>query len=341
MKFQIGDKVVVKHSNEEGEIVDVINDKMVLVDVRGVKFPAYADQLDFPYFKQFTAKKLVEEKKPKKYIDQLPREKVVSTASPRHAPGVWLMLLPKFVADEFGDDVVELLKIYLVNGTDAGYHFDYRLNYFGEPGFELKNQLMARQDFYLHDIPFESLNDSPAFECEFSLITPDKAKADFYESSLKIKPQQLFRRIEELKQKGESTISYKLFDTYPARVEEERPDFAQLSKAGYKIYEASKTRQNLPPARTVVDLHAEKLTDNWEKMNAFEILTLQMSEFEKYYDLAVAHHLPSMFFIHGLGSGRLRDEIHERLRMKKNVKSFVNQYHPAYGYGATEVYFQY
>jgi len=340
MKFQIGDKVVVMHSNEEGEVVDVINDKMVLVDVRGVKFPAYTDQLDFPYFKQFTEKKLVQEKKPKKYIDQLPREKTVSTSS-KHAPGVWLMLLPKFVADEFGDDVVELLKIYLVNGTDTGFHFDYRLNYFGEPGFELKNQLMARQDFYLHDIPFESLNDSPSFECEFSLITPDKAKAEFYETALKIKPQQLFKRIEELKQKGESTISYKLFDNYPARVEEDRPDFSQLSKAGYKIYEASKARQNLPPARTVVDLHAEKLTDNWEKMNAFEILTLQMNEFEKYYDLAVAHHLPSMFFIHGLGTGRLRDEIHERLRMKKNVKTFVNQYHPAYGYGATEVYFQY
>ncbi|HEY4151227.1 MAG TPA: hypothetical protein VGM41_19955, partial [Chitinophagaceae bacterium] len=74
MKFQIGDKVVVMHSNEEGEVVDVINDKMVLVDVRGVKFPAYTDQLDFPYFKQFTEKKLFPEKKPKKYIDQLPRE---------------------------------------------------------------------------------------------------------------------------------------------------------------------------------------------------------------------------------------------------------------------------
>ena len=339
MKFQIGDKVVVMHSNEEGEVVDVINEKMVLVDVRGVKFPAYTDQLDFPYFKQFTEKKLFPEKKPKKYIDQVPKEKAVTTSGHR-APGVWLMLLPKFEADEFGDDVVELLKIYLVNGTETGYHFDYHLNYFGKPGFELKNQLMGKQDFYLHDIPFDSLNDSPSFECEFSLITPDKAKAEFYETSLKLKPQQLFKRIEELKQKGESTISYKLFDTYPVRVEEDRPDFAQLSKAGYKIYEASKARQNLPPARTVVDLHAEKLTDNWEKMDSFEILTLQMSEFEKYYDLAVAHHLPSMIIIHGVGEGKLRDEIHDILRLKREVKSFVNQYHPAYGYGATEIFFK-
>ncbi len=75
MKFQIGDKVVVTHSNEEGEVVDIINNKMVMVDVRGVKFPAYVDQLEFPYFKRFTEKKLFPPKKEKKFIDDIPREK--------------------------------------------------------------------------------------------------------------------------------------------------------------------------------------------------------------------------------------------------------------------------
>jgi len=65
MKFEVGDKVVIQHSNDEGEVVEIINDKMVLVDVRGVRFPAYIDQLDFPYFKRFTEKKTAPpEKKP-------------------------------------------------------------------------------------------------------------------------------------------------------------------------------------------------------------------------------------------------------------------------------------
>ena len=34
MKFEVGDKVVIQHSNDEGEVVEIINDKMVLVDVR-------------------------------------------------------------------------------------------------------------------------------------------------------------------------------------------------------------------------------------------------------------------------------------------------------------------
>src|SRR5665647_2639381 len=77
MKYQLGDKVLLLHSNEEGEVVDIINDKMVLVDVDGVRFPVYTDQIDFPYFKRFSEKKMVPPKKEKVYIDQIKEEKPV------------------------------------------------------------------------------------------------------------------------------------------------------------------------------------------------------------------------------------------------------------------------
>src|SRR3982750_2148569 len=123
MKFQIGDKVLVLHSDEEGEIVDIINDKMVMVDVRGVKFPAYIDQLDFPYFKRFTEKKLFPPKKEKKFIDEVPKEKKKITQ--RVVDGVWLTFIPVTVNDEFGDDIVTELKVHLVNRTEQGYKFTY------------------------------------------------------------------------------------------------------------------------------------------------------------------------------------------------------------------------
>jgi dsDNA-specific endonuclease/ATPase MutS2 len=66
-----------------------------------------------------------------------------------------------------------------------------------------------------------------------------------------------------------------------------------------------------------------------------------LREFEKYYELAILHMQPTLIIIHGVGEGKLRDEIHDILRLKQEVKSFVNQYHPLYGYGATEIYFQY
>ena len=91
----------------------------------------------------------------------------------------------------------------------------------------------------------------------------------------------------------------------------------------------------------MIDLHIEKLSDDWKHLSNFEILTIQLKTFEKYYDLAVHHYQPGLIAVHGVGSGKLRDEIHEILRLKKEVKSFVNQYHPLYGYGATEIYFEY
>jgi len=114
-----------------------------------------------------------------------------------------------------------------------------------------------------------------------------------------------------------------------------------MAKMGYKIYDASKARQYLEPARSVIDLHIEKLTDDWKHLSNYEILTMQLKAFEKYYHLAITHHQPSLIVIHGVGEGKLRDEIHDILRLKKDVKSFVNQYHHNFGYGATEIFFQY
>jgi hypothetical protein len=342
MKFEVGDKVVVNQTNEEGEVIDIINDKMVMVEVRGVKFPAYVDQLDFPYFKRFTEKKLFPPKKEKKFIDDVPREK--KKIVQRVVDGVWLTFIPVSVSDEFGDDIVTELKVHLVNRTEQGYRFTYKLNYLGQTDFELVNlQIHAFEDLYLHDVPFENMNDSPVFNFEFSLVTPNKNKAEYYEASVKLKPKQVFSRIEEVRKKGEATFSYKLFDEYPGRPYEDKPviDLQSLSKAGFKIYDATKARQHLEPAKQELDLHIEKLTPAWETMSNLEILSLQLKTFEKYFDLAIAHHLPWLIVIHGVGTGKLRDEIHEVLKLRKEVKSFANRYHPAYGYGATEIYFQY
>ncbi len=339
MKYQIGDIVLLLHSNEEGRIVDLINDEMLMVDVKGVTFPVYKDQVDFPYFKRFSEKKIWSTKKEKKYIDDVRKEK--HEIVPRTEDGVWLTFLPVMDTDEFGDVVVEEMKLHLVNHTRTTYNFIYKLHFFGEPDFELKNTIQPFEDFYLHDIEFASLNDSPSFDFEFSLLQPAKNKETHYETSVRLKPKQLFAKIEELKQKNLATFSQLLFENYPDNVHEDKVEMGKLAAKGYKIYEASEARKHLEPARSVVDLHIEKLTDNWRRMSNYEIVSLQLKTFEKYYDLALAHHQPSLIIIHGVGEGKLRDEIHDKLRLKREVKSFVNQYHPNFGYGAAEILFQY
>lgn len=337
MKYQPGDKIIVLLTEEEGKVVEIMNEKMLLIDVNGVKFPVYADQVDFPYFKMFSEKRKAE--KQKVFIDQVQKEK--ERPKQKEGNGVKLAFFPVFDKDIFDDDIVEKFRIYLVNQNEETYSFSYNLMIGGESDFQLKNSIEPLSNFYLHDVKFEDLSDSPRFDFEFALKEADKKKAPYYEASLKLKAKQLFRKIEAIQLNNEPSFDYLLFENYPDRVEEEKLDLDRLGSSGYRVYDASKFRQHIEPARSVVDLHIEKLTDSWKHLSNFEILTLQLKAFEKYYSLAVLHYQPSLTVIHGVGAGRLKDEIHDLLKLKKEVRSFVNQYSNLYGYGATEIFFEY
>jgi hypothetical protein len=334
MKYQLGDIVLLLHSQEEGEVVEIINDKMVLIDIDGVRFPVYIDQIDFPYFKRFSEKKIVIPKKEKVYVDSLKKEEA-SKKYHVHS-GVWLSFLPVFDKDIFEDDVVEKFKIYLLNQTNEAYDFLYQIKFKGSADFHLTNTVLPFNEFYLHDIPFEEMNDAPKFDFDFSLVNPKKAS--HFEATFKIKAKQLFRNIEEMKFKNEPTFSFILFENYPDQSEEVIPDY---NHSHGDLYDLSKVKQKLEPARSVVDLHIEKLTENWKGLSNFEILTIQLSNFERFYQLAIAHRQPNLIVIHGIGTGKLRNEIHEILKTKKEVRTFANQYHRDFGFGATEIFFQY
>lgn len=346
MKYEIGDEVLVLQTNEEGKIREIIDDRMVIVEVRGVKFPIHIDQIDFPYFKRFTEKKLFPEKKSDKvYIDQIPVEKKEQTNEIKADKGVWLSFIPKFSFDEFGDDLVEYFKIYLVNQTAEGMSFFYRQTHNGIVQFELKSEVLANKDVYLHDLDFSALSESPLFEAEFALLKPKTSKAPYFESSLKLKPKQVFHKVQAMKEENKPTLSYLLFEQYPDAVKDhfttskDSLDLGKLKNAGFKVYSAHEARSKMTTARSVVDLHIEKLTDEWKHLSSFEILSIQLREFEKWFDLAYHQYLPSFTVIHGVGKGKLKEEIHQVLKTKKEVKSFVNQYDPRFGYGATEIFF--
>ena len=125
MKYQPGDKVLILHSKEEAQVVEIINEKMVFVDVNGIRFPVYVDQIDFPYFHNFSAKKIVVPNNQKVYVDNLKKEEV-SQKYHVHS-GVWISFLPVFDKNIFDDDVVEIrLGSYIAenfNKIQGNEHF--------------------------------------------------------------------------------------------------------------------------------------------------------------------------------------------------------------------------
>ncbi|HEY1007379.1 MAG TPA: DUF2027 domain-containing protein [Sphingobacteriaceae bacterium] len=89
-----------------------------------------------------------------------------------------------------------------------------------------------------------------------------------------------------------------------------------------------------------VDLHIEKLRDDFQFLSNREILRIQLDHFQKSLDAALVHKLPSMIFIHGVGNGTLRHEIHKVISKHPQVRTFMDAYKEKFGYGATEVIFK-
>ncbi len=340
MKYQIGDEIIVLHSNEEGYVIDIIDDKMVMIEVRGVKFPAYMDQIDFPYFLRFTKdKNLIQ--KPKNEFSQTQDIKSSNSSINTFTKekGVWVAVVPKFSLDEFDDEVVNYLQIFLINQIALNLHSKFSLELNGEKQYELEIDIPSSHQNHLQDILFENLNDSPNIIFEFSLTTQDKHHQDYFETNLKLKPKQVYEKIEQLKQKNETAFLFKLFDEYPIKVYHENFDLTKLSNKGFKVYDASKIKEHLQPAQSVIDLHIEKIIDNWQGKSNIEILSIQLETFEKWYHLAVVNKIPKFIVIHGVGKGKLKEEIHSLLKVRKEVKSFINQYQEQFGFGATEILF--
>ena len=336
MKFEEGDKILVLATKEEGTVIEWINKKMILIDVDGIRFPVFADQIDFPYYTSFTQKNN-EKKIFKTNIDSVQSEKNVKKTNT--VDGIWLALFPVLDKDVFDDDIIDYFKIYILNNTEDELNFDLSIFYGPKKELDLKKNIKSFEELYLFDLPFENLNDQPSFQFTFSLQYLNAKKVSHFEVEYKPKAKQIFKKAEELLKDQKSSFKVLLFEFFPEKEEEvEKVDLTKLSSAGYKIYSADKIRSNLPPTRTLIDLHIEKLVENFSNFDPVAILGIQLHAFEKFYDEALLNHLSNIVVIHGVGKGKLKDEIHEILRHKKEVKSFINRYTNLYGYGATEIF---
>lgn len=89
-----------------------------------------------------------------------------------------------------------------------------------------------------------------------------------------------------------------------------------------------------------VDLHIEKLRDDYQFLKNSEILAIQLARFHKALDAAIVHQLPEIIFIHGAGNGTLRNELQKVLGKHQKVRTFMDARKEKFGYGATKVIFK-
>jgi hypothetical protein len=337
MKFSIGDPVYIKSNDEEGKIIEFISNDMAKVKAdEGGSYHVYLSDLEHPYLRWFLDKNK-KQKKTINHIDQIFPEKK-STRQKQLPDGVYLVFFPIYVVDGM-EERIEKVKIYFYNETENEYLAFYDCFLKNENLFSLETKIFPNQDFYIHDVKFEDIACAPNFK--FRFIDTFNSQLDF-DNIVTVKSKKLFEYINNIKFDNKAFFHVLLFDKIIPKPKKEVIVHQTMLKEVEKNEENHFTfKDALSKSKYEVDLHIEKLYINYKYLAPSEMLDIQLKEFQNALELAIATHQKSIVFIHGIGKGSLKNEIHLRLNQTKWVHKYVNEYNSKYGYGATEVFFRY
>ncbi len=333
MKFSIGDRIVLNRTGEEGFVTAYINKQMLEVEVGGTVFPVHLDDIDHPYMRWFTDKN--KKKKANSQPGQLPVEKIPERKQ-RLAKGVYLSFLPVFKTEEM-EDVVDVLKVYLLNEMPVPVKYVYDMRLAQQSVFKHEGTLHAFGNVYLHSVSYTDMNDQPRFHWQVADVANDQLATE--EGILRIRPAKLFEHINDLLFNGEPTFSYLLIDDLvPKKKQEPAEKFeAPLRKQAIQLV----TTKTIEAAKYELDLHIEALLDDRRGLSNGDIVTIQLEALKHYLQLSIVHRQERMVVIHGLGKGRLKEEVHAILKQTPEVSRYKNEWSAKYGFGATEVFFRY
>lgn len=93
---------------------------------------------------------------------------------------------------------------------------------------------------------------------------------------------------------------------------------------------------NINDVEIEVDLHIDELLDKHNGMNNTQILHVQLRHAKKELENAISSHAKKITFIHGIGIGRLKQELCSILSHYEGLR-FHDAPFSRYGQGATEV----
>lgn len=254
--------------------------------------------------------------------------------------GLFLAFEP--VATQAGD--INSYHIHLINKTLWKVVFDGFM-YIGDDNLPLSGSVENKNTSSIGYLPKQNLNDYPEFELTLWRWTTEGQDGRIVKN-LKIKPKQFFNKKTYSPYLNADVHLYKIADDFaapPKKVDslshythQNKPDepLDNYDKIRIELFDV-KARANFPES---IDLHVHKLTKEYEKLDPAMSLILQTRAFEKYLSDAILIGVPYVYIIHGKGKGKLREEIHRRLKANPDVLRFEDGYHEGYGAGgATKV----
>lgn len=334
MKYSIGDLVYLKQSGEEGNIVSMPAKGMLEVEVNGVSFPVFEDDVEHPYLRWFTEKRKIAKKKTQQ---ELPTEQAENRKQ-RPPQGVYLSFVPVYSSSQM-EDVVEQIRIHLLNELATAINFQYEVrNADNKLLFRHGGRLEAFTSIYLHPISLEDAGAQPRYHWQLNGEVTGTGEAAEIKDILRIKAAKLFELLHDALIHNRPTFTILLVEEfYPAKAPDiilETPVLFTNSKEEKKWVSISFSHA----AKEVLDLHTNKLPGYIKEMTKAEILRLQLHTAERFLEAAVVYRLQRVIIIHGVGKGVLRAQVQDMLAKQEAVKRYANEWEPKYGYGATIVW---
>lgn len=327
MKLRIGDKV--RPLNEKGEgIVSRIKDKTtVFVEMQdGFEIPYPISEL-VPIHTELIIDKNAEN------IEMDPEAQVNDA--------IYLVIEP----DHDFAPLVSDYKIYLFNASSFHVMYAYSIKddeYFqtlkhGEVGPYQKVLLRQVKMQFFKDYVYHKM------ECLFFKNTFFKSQAPVAEV-IRISPEILKDAKAIIHDEFKHAVyAFLLRDEFITQQKVEASlnenDIVRLKsikefKGSNKVSKSNK--EYLKSLEKEIDLHIEELIDDTNGMSNFEKLSIQLERFEKELDAALQGNIKKLTVIHGVGNGRLKQEIVAILKATRGV-TFQDASFKEYGYGATQV----
>lgn len=313
--MNIGDRVRLLHGKEEGTVRKISSGGRIEVEIEdGFIIPAMKTEVV-----------IIAEAEKNYFGESAGAAKEPETPLPISAPkdqGLYLAFLP--INDQN-------LSLYLINDSHQPYLAHASEVYGNNQRTLFAGTLNPGESKKFDDRLMKELDEWPAFLLRFIPIQNKLEKAiSPFERQMKMKATQFFKHLSKAPILGKNVYLFVMEQTT------KELDIRSLNAQLQEISPKPEPVKAVKPARSV-DLHIEQLHPDPDKLSNSEKMRIQLETFEKNLNQALASGMDEITFIHGLGNGILRKEIHKRLSQIQNIKYFQDTQKDQWGYGATLV----
>ena len=252
-----------------------------------------------------------------------------------------------FLPEPLDENTIKGYYIGVQNGGENDYIYTIKINFKSKTLIEKRGKLLKNDICQLDFMPFDELNNNPEFIFDFWVVD-EEITGNKQNAFCKVKPKQFFAKKVFLDSIQREVISYKLQPT-KSNVKKEETDLTSYTRENIKpkaskpnfVYSSDKLDlHSRIEFVNEIDLHLENLTKNSKKMSNGEKLQIQLNAASDFVSEALKVGVSKVYLIHGIGKGKLKERIHDLLHCHPKVKTFKNEYHHKYGFGATEVIFR-